>query len=82
MIGELTYSVRSVDEIYPELEMDMELMKGNFFHTQLRTKVRGKWVNLKDQDLLSREFEIGITLGRGRAEESPYISRMKLKGRV
>ena len=62
MIGELTYSVRSVDEIYPELEMDMELMKGNFFHTQLRTKVRGKWVNLKDQDLLSREFEIRMTL--------------------
>ena len=81
MIGELTYSVRSVDEIYPDLEIDMELMKGNFFHTQLRTKVRGKWVNLKDQDLLSREFEIRITLGRGRAEESPYISRMKLKGR-
>ena len=30
MIGELVYSVRSVDAIYPELEMDMELTEGNF----------------------------------------------------
>jgi hypothetical protein len=60
----------------------MELMEGNFFHTQLRAKVGGKWVNLKDQDLLSREFEIRMTLGRGQAETSPRISRMKLKGRV
>lgn len=82
MIGELAYSVRSVEEIYPELEMDMELTEGIFFHTHLRAKAGGKWVNLKDQDLLSREFEIRITLGRGQAAESPYISRMKLKGKV
>jgi 3',5'-cyclic AMP phosphodiesterase CpdA len=81
MIGELAFSVRSVNDIYPQLEMDMELIEGNFFHADLRAKVGGKWVKLEGQDLLSREFEIRMALGRGRAEESPYISRMKLKGR-
>ena len=81
-IGNLTYSVRSVDAIYPELELDMALTEGNFFHADLRAKAGEKWVNLKDKEFLSREFEIRMTLGRGQAEESPYISGMKLKGRV
>ena len=81
-IGNLTYSVRSVDAIYPELELDMALTEGNFFHADLRAKAGEKWVNLKDKEILSREFEIRLTLGRGQAEKSPYISGMKLKGRV
>ena len=81
MIGELVYSVRSVDAIYPELEMDMELTEGNFFYTDLRAKAGEKWVNLTDEELLSREFEIRMTLGRGQGEALPHISRMKLKGK-
>ena len=82
MMGHLVYSVRSVDNIYPELELDMELAEGNFFHTDLRAKADEKWVKVTDEELLSREFEIRMTLGRGRAEALPYISRMKLTGRV
>ncbi len=81
MIGKLVYSVRSVENIYPELELDIELTEGNFFHTDLRAKVDEKWVKLTDEELLSREFEIRMTLGRGRAEALPYISRMKLTGK-
>lgn len=82
MIGELIYSVRTVDNIYPELEMDTKLTEGNFFHTDLRAKAGEEWVNVREEELFSREFKIRMTMGRSQAEEPPNISRIKLKGRV
>lgn len=81
MMGKLVCSARSVENINPELELDMELTKGNFFHTDLRAKADEKWVKVTDEELFSREFEIRMTLGRGQAEALPYISRMKLTGK-
>ncbi|MCZ6676598.1 MAG: metallophosphoesterase [Candidatus Poribacteria bacterium] len=82
MIGELSYSVRTVDKIYPELEMDMKVTKQHLFHPQLRAKIYGKWVNLKNEILPSQEFEIRVILGRGHATKLPHISRMKLRDRL
>ena len=82
MIGELAYSVRTVDKIYPQLDIDMEVRTSHLFHPNLRAKVNGQWMDLKDKILPSQEFDIRIILGRRRAANPPYISGIKLRNKI
>ena len=82
MIGKFACSIRTAEKIYPQLEMDMEVTTRHLFQPQLRAKIYGEWVEMRDELLPSQEFEIRLILGRGQATTSPSISRITLKDSV